>query len=92
MKQKKIPLRMCVVTRERFEKRELLRVVRTPLGDVVLDLSGKQNGKGAYLKKDAEVINKAKKNKILDKALEVSVPNSLYEELIQLIEKEGEAK
>lgn len=92
MKQKKIPLRMCVVTRERFEKRELLRVVRTPLGDVVLDLSGKQNGKGAYVKKDMEVINKAKKNKILDKALEVNVPNSLYEELIQLIEKEGEAK
>ncbi len=92
MKQKKIPLRMCVVTRERFEKRELLRVVRTPLGDVVLDLSGKQNGKGAYLKKDAEVINKAKKNKILDKALEVSVPDSLYEELMQLVEKEGEAK
>lgn len=92
MKQKKIPLRMCVVTRERFEKKELLRVVRTPLGDVVLDLSGKQNGKGAYVKKDVEVINKAKKNKILDKALEVSVPDSIYKEMLELIEKEAYQK
>lgn len=92
MKQKKIPLRMCVVTRERFEKRELLRVVRTPLGDVVLDLSGKQNGKGAYVKKDVEVINKAKNIKILDKALEVSVPDSIYREMLELIEKEAYQK
>lgn len=90
MKQKKIPLRMCVVTRERFEKRELLRVVRTPLGDVVIDLSGKQNGKGAYLKKDAEVINKARKNRILDRALEVNVPDSLYEEMLKIVEEDGE--
>lgn len=92
MNQKKIPLRMCVVTRERLEKRELLRVVRTPLGDVVLDLSGKQNGKGAYVKKDVEVINKAKNNKILDKALEVSVPDSIYREMLELIEKEAYQK
>ncbi len=63
MKQKKIPLRMCVVTRERFEKRELMRIVRTPEGDVLIDISGRVNGKGAYLKKDVEVINKAKKIK-----------------------------
>ena len=92
MKQKKIPLRMCVVTRERFDKRELLRVVRTPDGEVIIDETGKQNGKGAYLKKDADVINKAKKNKILDKALEVSVPDNLYDEIIKLIEKDGEVK
>ena len=92
MKTKKIPLRMCVVTRERFEKRELLRVVRTPEKEVIIDGSGKQNGKGAYLKKDIDVINKARKNKILDKALEVSVPDSLYDEMIKLIEKDGEVK
>ncbi len=92
MKQKKIPLRMCVVTRERFEKRELLRVVRTPEGDVLIDISGRANGKGAYLKKDIEVINKAKKNKILDKALEVSIPDSLYEDMCKLIEKEAYQK
>lgn len=85
MKQKKIPLRMCVVTRERYEKRELLRIVRTPDGDVLIDETSKLNGKGAYLKKDAEVINKAKKNKILDRALEVPVPESLYEEMLKKI-------
>lgn len=90
MKQKKIPLRMCVVTRERFDKRELLRIVRTPNGEVIIDEPGKQNGKGAYLKKDIEVINKARKNKILDRALEVSVPNSLYDEMLNFIEKDGE--
>ena len=92
MKQKKIPLRMCVVTRERFEKRELLRIVRTPDGEVIIDETGKQNGKGAYLKKDIDVINKARKNKILDKALEVSVPDNIYDEMIKLIEKDGEVK
>lgn len=92
MKQKKIPLRMCVVTRERFEKRELLRVVRTPDGNVLIDETGRMNGKGAYLKKDLEVINKAKKNKILDKALEIEVPGSIYEEMLGLIEKDGEVK
>ena len=92
MKQKKIPLRMCVVTRERFEKRELLRIVRTPEKEVIIDETGKQNGKGAYLKKDVEVINKAKKNKILDKALEVSVPDNLYDDMLKCIEKDGEVK
>lgn len=92
MKQKKIPLRMCVVTRERFEKKELLRIVRTPEGKVTIDESGRQNGKGAYLKKDKEVINKAKKNKIIDKALEVEVPEAIYEEMVKIIEKDGEVK
>ena len=90
MKQKKIPLRMCVVTKERYEKKELLRVVRTPDGDIFIDKSGKQNGKGAYIKKDREVINKARKNKALDRALEVSIPDTIYEEIISIIEKEGE--
>lgn len=85
MKQKKIPLRMCVVTRERYEKRELLRIVRTPDGDVLIDETSKMNGKGAYLKKDADVINKAKKNKILDRVLEVEVPDSLYDEMLKKI-------
>ncbi len=83
---------MCVVTRERFEKRELMRIVRTPEGDVLIDISGRVNGKGAYLKKDVEVINKAKKNKILDKALEVNIPDSLYEDMFKLIEKEAYQK
>lgn len=90
MKQKKIPLRMCVVTRERFEKRELLRIVRTPDGNIIIDTTGRQNGKGAYLKKTKEVINKARNNKILDRALEVGIPDSLYDEMLKIIEEEGE--
>ena len=84
MKERKIPLRRCVVTNEQYPKMELFRVIRTPDGSVVVenDSKGKTNGRGAYLKKDIEVINKAKKSKILDKKLEVNVPDSIYEELI----------
>ena len=76
---------MCVVTRERFEKRELLRIVRTPEGEVKIDETSKMNGKGAYLKKTEEVINKARKNKILDRALEIEIPGSLYDEMLEKI-------
>ena len=55
MKVRKIPMRTCVVTREKLPKAELIRVVRTPEGNVVIDESGKANGRGAYLKKDKEV-------------------------------------
>ena len=92
MKQRKIPLRMCVVTKERFEKKDLIRIVRTPEGLVEIDLTGKKNGKGAYVKKDLEVIKKAMQNKIIDRALEVEVPNSIYEEIKTIIEKDGEVK
>ena len=82
---KKIPMRSCVVTGEKCEKRELIRVVRDNTGKVFIDLTGKANGRGAYLKKDIEVINKAKKNKILDRRLEVEVPEIIYEELETMI-------
>ena len=78
---KKIPMRTCVITKEKLEKKELIRVVRTPEKEVIVDLTGKANGKGAYLKRDLEVINKAEKNKVLDRVLEVSVPANIYEEL-----------
>lgn len=63
MKNKKVPMRTCVVTKEKFPKSELVRVLRTPEGNVILDLTLKANGRGAYLKKDKDVINKAKKQK-----------------------------
>ncbi|MBR4260995.1 MAG: YlxR family protein [Clostridia bacterium] len=85
MKEKKIPLRRCVVTGERLEKKLLIRVVRTPEGNVIVDETGRANGRGAYLKKDKDVILKAKKTKILEKHLEVSVEDSVYETLINLI-------
>lgn len=85
MKQRKIPMRTCVVTREKYPKNELIRVVRTPEGNVLVDKSGKQNGKGAYLKLDEIVINKARQSKVLDRTLEVTVPDNIYEELLVLI-------
>lgn len=85
--QKKIPMRMCVVTHERLEKRELIRVVRNKEGEVFVDESGKLNGKGCYLKRDLDVIKKAKANKIVDRVLEISIPDSIYEELEDLINK-----
>lgn len=80
-------MRTCVVTKEKCEKKDLIRVVRTPSKEVIIDETGKQNGKGAYLKLDFEVIEKAKKNKALDRALEVSVPDNIYEELKDLLNK-----
>ena len=82
---KKIPMRSCVVTGEKLEKRDLIRVVRDNTGRVFVDLTGKANGRGAYLKKDLDVIKKAKMNKILDRRLEVSVEISIYEELEKMI-------
>jgi len=78
---KKIPMRTCVITGEKLPKKELIRVVRTPEGTVIVDESGKANGRGAYLKRDIETFEKAEKSKILNKRLEVEVPSSIYEEL-----------
>ena len=78
---KKKPMRSCIVTLEKLEKKELMRVVKNKDGEVFIDLSGKANGRGAYLKKDVEVIKKCKKNKILDRKLEIDIPDSIYEEL-----------
>lgn len=82
---KKVPMRKCVVTGEVLEKKELIRVVRNKEGEVFIDTTGKANGRGAYLKKDISVINKAKKNKILDRRLEVMVPDDIYEGLVKMI-------
>ena len=87
MKQKKIPMRSCVVTGEKLPKRELLRIVRTTDGTVVCDLSGKINGRGAYIKKDVDVLEKAKKTKILEKRLECTISDETYEEAKNEIEK-----
>lgn len=79
-------MRMCVVTREKFPKKELIRVVKSEDG-VVIDLTGKVNGRGAYLKKDISVIEKAEKSKILEKHLETSIPSEIYINLKNIIEE-----
>ena len=85
MTNKKIPMRTCVVTKEKYAKNELIRVVRTPLGEVIVDPTGKANGRGAYLKKDESVFKRAKETKILDKILEVEVPANIFDELMNTI-------
>ena len=87
MKVKKIPMRTCVVTKESLPKKELLRVVRTPEGDILVDETGKSNGRGAYIKKDLSVLESARKSKILEKRLECEIEDSVYEEIKNIIEK-----
>jgi len=84
--QKKIPQRQCMGCRERKEKRQMIRVVRTPEGAVNLDFSGKMNGRGAYICPNSDCLKKALRSKALDRALEVTIP----EEVISRLEKEME--
>ena len=86
MKVKKIPLRTCVITHEKFPKQELLRIVRTPENEVKIDLTGKLNGHGAYIKKDIDVIEKARKSKTLEKVLEITINNEVYDEMLKTLE------
>lgn len=82
---KKIPMRKCVVTNEQFPKKELLRVVKTPEGEIVFDATGKVNGHGAYIKKDLEVLELAKKNHALEKALDTKISDEVYQKLEMFI-------
>lgn len=82
---KKIPQRTCVVTKEKLDKKNLIRIVRTPEKTIVVDETGKLNGRGAYLKKDIEVINKAQEKHILDKILNIKVEDSVYDELKNIV-------
>lgn len=82
---KKIPQRICVLTKEKLDKKDLIRIVRTPEQNVVVDETGKLNGRGAYLKKDLEVINKAQEKHILDKILNVKVDDNVFDELRKIV-------
>ena len=85
MKVKKVPMRTCVVSHEKCEKKDLLRVVRNNEGVVFVDDTLKANGRGAYLKKDKDVIEKARASKVLEKHLEVKIQDSIYDELLTKI-------
>ena len=86
-KVKKVPLRKCVITNEQHPKMEMFRVVRTPEGNVVVDTTGKVNGRGAYIKKDLEVLEKAKKSRVLSRQLEVEISEEVYESIKEEINK-----
>lgn len=89
---KKVPLRKCIVTNERYPKMEMFRVVRDPNGEVVIDPTGKMNGHGAYISKSLSAINTAKKKKALDRHLELPVPEAIYDRLIELLKESNETK
>ncbi|PAE26871.1 MULTISPECIES: YlxR family protein [Bacillaceae] len=85
---KKVPLRKCVATGEMRPKKELVRIVRSKEGEVSVDPTGKKSGRGAYLSKEKEAVLLAKKKNILANHLEVSIDDAVYEDLLELIEKE----
>ena len=87
--QKKIPQRQCMGCRERKAKREMIRVVRGTDGNVSLDFGGKMNGRGAYICPNAECLKKAQRAKALERSLEVTIPDEVYERLTKEIEVEG---
>ena len=82
MKVKKVPMRTCVVTHEKCEKKDLLRIVKNNEGVVFVDDTLKANGRGAYLKKDNNVIEKARTSKVLERHLETKIEDKIYDELL----------
>lgn len=78
---KKVPLRLCVGCREMKPKKELIRVVKTPENEIVLDMTGKINGRGAYLCNDVECLKKAVKSSAIDRSLKVNIKKEMYEEM-----------
>jgi len=86
--QKKIPQRQCMGCRERKAKKELIRVVRSPEGEVSLDFHGKKNGRGAYICPQMDCLKKAIRSKALERSLEVPIPEEIYAQL----EREMEAQ
>ncbi|MBB5172036.1 RNase P modulator RnpM [Texcoconibacillus texcoconensis] len=90
MKKKKTPLRKCVVTQEMKDKRSLIRVVRTPEKEVVVDRTSKKSGRGAYVTASLEVIDEAEKKNVLSRHLNVMVPANIYEELRQIVREQSE--
>lgn len=88
MQKRKTPLRKCIISNEQLPKQELIRIVKNKDNIVSVDLTGKANGRGAYLKKDLKIIQKAIKSKKLDRHLEITVPDEIYNELLGLFKNE----
>ncbi|MCO7174729.1 RNase P modulator RnpM [Sporolactobacillus kofuensis] len=85
-KQRKIPLRKCIVCQESAEKKNLFRIVRSPEGEVFLDLTGKKNGRGAYLSKKVDCVRKAQTKNLLSRHLGVPVPEQVFDEMMTYLE------
>ncbi len=78
---KKVPLRQCVGCGEMKGKKDMMRVLRTAEGDICLDITGKKNGRGAYVCKSGECLKKARRNKGLERSFKMNIPNEVYDSL-----------
>ncbi|WP_229752015.1 RNase P modulator RnpM [Marinithermofilum abyssi] len=87
MKKRKVPMRKCVASQEMFPKKSLIRVVRTPEEEVLIDPTGKKSGRGAYLCAKPEYVEMARKKKALDRALKTKVDDAVYEQLMEYVSK-----
>ncbi len=87
---KKVPVRQCVGCGEMNSKKEMMRVLKTPDDEIVLDMTGKKNGRGAYLCKQRECLLKARKNKGLERSFKMSIPNEVYDNLEKEFDKTDE--
>ena len=87
-REKRIPIRRCTGCGEHFPKGELVRVLRTPEGEIVLDLVGKKSGRGAYICKKAECLKRARKSRRIEQALECSVPDEIYDRMEEEISRD----
>lgn len=85
VRKRKIPLRKCIVSNEMKPKEEMIRIVRNKEGEVFVDLTGKKNGRGAYLSKEMSVIEKAEKTGVLNKQFETTIDSAVFEELKQIV-------
>lgn len=86
MQKRKIPMRKCIASQEMKPKKEMVRVVRNKEGEVFLDPSGKKNGRGAYISLDPELVKKAKEKDMISQALNATVKDEFYEELLAYVE------
>lgn len=86
MKAKKIPMRMCTGCGEMFDKRTLVRVVKSPDGEVSLDLTGKKSGRGAYVCKNIDCLKKARKKRAFERAFDMQIDDAVYTNMEEEIE------
>ncbi len=89
MSAKKIPLRQCIGCGEMKSKKEMIRVLRTAEGEILIDPTGRKNGRGAYLCPSCECLKKAVKSKGLDRSFKMAVPREVYETLEKEMESLG---
>lgn len=92
MQQRKIPMRQCLGCRTMFPKKELIRVVRSPEGELSLDFKGKASGRGAYICLNADCLKKARKSRAIERAFSMQVPEEVYQALEQKMEEQANGK